>query len=105
MVLEVCKADDVQSTFVGGFQYHGRGVARFGGFVPSGCAKAPAVARGKPRESVFRSWCAEIVAPGEREREELLGHHGAHGMTANIFWPGFTAAAAGEAGDGVCAAG
>ncbi len=74
------------------------------GFEPARGADAPAIATLETGESPFRSRGREVVPGLAAEREELLGHHGAHRVTAEILGAGRAAPVPEEAGDGIARA-
>ena len=64
---------------------------------PAGRADAPAVARREPVEPPLRPRCREVVPGPLAEGEELLRHHRADGVRADVLRPGRAAAVAEEA--------
>lgn len=87
-------------------QGHGMGGAQYDTGRPSGSerllpargAEAPTVAGLQAGKAVVRPRCAEIVATGTAELEELGRHFGTHRVAAEILGSGFAAAGAGETG-------
>ena len=96
-MLEQCGAlDEVGGALVRGGEDHPRSAAGRVSFLPARRAEAPAVAGVQAGEA--RLGRREIVAAPLREREELRGHLGAHGVAPAVLVVGLAAARAEVAG-------
>ena len=93
---EIGKRAVAQSAFVRSAQNHAGRLARLEGFLPSGCAKTPAVAGLEARKTEIRHRCRKIVAARFREREKSGGHDGAHRVAADVLRTGIAAAVSKE---------
>jgi hypothetical protein len=94
-----------EHVFVGRFEANGGADSGVEGAFEGAHADAPAVAGFEAGEAEFRARGDEIVAYGGLVEQELLIHQDAHGVLAEIVWPGVAFAVAIEACDRICATG
>ena len=87
-----------QRAGLGGAQHDVRCVAGFQRLLPARRAQAPAVRRLQPVETEFRMRGGQVVAGALAEGEEIVGHHRADRVAADVLGRGVAAAVAEEAG-------
>lgn len=75
------------------------------GLEPAGRRHAPPIAGYKPRESILRHWCDQVVAGASLVLEKFGGDDRADRMTPKVLGAGVAAAITKEAGNRVRAAG
>src|SRR5580704_10934983 len=90
--------DDLEGGLVGGFEDDGAGGSRLLDLEPAGGTDAPAVAGFETGESVLRHGCAEIVAKGLGDAEELFVDDAADGVDTEVVGACVATAVAVEAG-------
>ena len=89
MLLEAFQVDDFQGALLTGFQFYLGSQAGFESFLPSGCAKTPAVSFRQPREIEFGVGGTQVVAYHLAEGEKLVRYDAAHDVSAVIVFVGF----------------
>jgi len=73
------------------FEIHVGSSACFKCFLPTECAKAPAISGGKARKPKLNAGSAEVVPCRLGKGEETLRHYGADGVVASVCWSGIAA--------------
>ena len=92
------KGDNLEGSLMGGFEDDGAGSSRLLDLEPTGGANAPAVAGSEAGESVLRHGCAEIVAKGLGDAEELFVDDAADGVDTEVVGACVATVVAVEAG-------
>ena len=90
--------DDLEGGLVGGFEDDGAGGSGLLDLEPAGGADTPAVAGSEAGESVLRHGCAEIVAKGLGDAEELFIDDAADGVDTEVVGACVATVVAVEAG-------
>ena len=94
MLPQARQIDELKRGFMGRFENDVRRISSLEGFLPTGRAKAPLIARLQTRKSVFRARRLQVVPAIFREFEKSFGHPGTHDMDAVITGTRTTASVA-----------
>ena len=100
VLLEEFEGDNLESLVAGCRQHDPGGTARLESLQPTGRTEAPAIPRYKPRETVFRPRCYQVIASLYGERKKRLSHHCTDRMRTGVLSAGATEAVSKEAGQG-----
>ena len=80
------------------FEIHVRSNAGFEGFLPTECAKAPAISGGKARKPKLDARSAEVIPSSLGKGEKSLRHYRADGMVPSVCGSGIAATVSKETG-------